>query len=162
MKLPLRNYKHWIFDANDNYVFDPDFNISEDQAKMIVDVFNSEVQALQKQVGELTKVIEDRGYAFQAAQTKTLLALEAEREKVKALRGAAKEIMGMLEEHGASIVPHLMDTDDNAGQRLRDLLSAHRTKDEIKHKPDCASLVAALNRFKCNCLDSKENDKGGE
>ena len=43
---------------------------------------------------------------------------------IDALLAAAKEVMGMLEEHGASIVPHLLDTDMNAGQRLRDAIAA--------------------------------------
>jgi hypothetical protein len=30
--------------------------------------------------------------------------------------------MEMLEEHGGDIVPHLIDTDDNAGQRFRNSL----------------------------------------
>lgn len=36
-----------------------------------------------------------------------------------ALLAAAKEVMELLQEHGPSIVPHLMDSDMNAGQRLR-------------------------------------------
>lgn len=35
---------------------------------------------------------------------------------------AAKIVMDLLEEHGPSIVPHLLDTDENAGQRLRTAL----------------------------------------
>ncbi len=34
----------------------------------------------------------------------------------------ANEVMECLEEYGASIVPHLMDTDENSGERLRQLL----------------------------------------
>lgn len=36
---------------------------------------------------------------------------------------AAKEVMSALEEHGPSIVPHLVDTDENAGQRLREAIA---------------------------------------
>lgn len=36
---------------------------------------------------------------------------------------AASAVMKDLEEYGPSIVPHLMDTDENAGQRLRDLIA---------------------------------------
>jgi hypothetical protein len=36
---------------------------------------------------------------------------------------AAKKVMTALEKHGGSIVPHLMDTDDNAGQELREALA---------------------------------------
>ncbi|WP_276200607.1 hypothetical protein [Chelatococcus sp. XZ-Ab1] len=35
---------------------------------------------------------------------------------------AAKEVMTLLDEHGASIVPHLLDSDENPGQRLRDAI----------------------------------------
>ncbi len=34
----------------------------------------------------------------------------------------AKKVMELLEEHGPSIVPHLLDTDENPGQRLRDAI----------------------------------------
>ncbi len=40
------------------------------------------------------------------------------------LLAAAKEVMGLLQEYGPSIVPHLMDSDQNAGQRLRDAIVA--------------------------------------
>ena len=36
---------------------------------------------------------------------------------------AAKEVISLLEEHGGVIVPHLLDTDENAGQRLRDAIA---------------------------------------
>lgn len=35
----------------------------------------------------------------------------------------ASRVMAILEEHGPSIVPHLLDSDDNAGQRLRDAIA---------------------------------------
>jgi hypothetical protein len=34
----------------------------------------------------------------------------------------ARAVMGLLEKHGPSIVPHLLDTDDNPGQRLREAM----------------------------------------
>jgi hypothetical protein len=40
------------------------------------------------------------------------------------LLAPAKQVMAMLEEHGPSIVPHLLDSDENAGQRLRDAIAA--------------------------------------
>jgi hypothetical protein len=46
--------------------------------------------------------------------------------RVKRLEEAlrlGKIVMDMLEEHGPSIVPHLLDTDENAGQRFRDALA---------------------------------------
>lgn len=36
---------------------------------------------------------------------------------------AAADVMRHLEEHGPAIVPHLLDTDENAGQRLRDTIA---------------------------------------
>jgi hypothetical protein len=36
---------------------------------------------------------------------------------------AAKEVMAHLEKHGGAGWPHLCDTDDNAGQRLREALA---------------------------------------
>ena len=39
------------------------------------------------------------------------------------LLNAAKRVMEALEQYGASIVPHLMDTDDNAGQELRNVIA---------------------------------------
>lgn len=36
---------------------------------------------------------------------------------------AAEEVMADLAEYGPSIVGHLMDTDQNAGQRLRDAIA---------------------------------------
>lgn len=43
-------------------------------------------------------------------------------DRIAALEKAAGEVMRLLEQYGPSIVPHLIDTDENAGQRLRDLL----------------------------------------
>ena len=40
-----------------------------------------------------------------------------------ALLKYAKAVMQTLEEHGPSIVPHLMDTDDNDGERLRQAIT---------------------------------------
>jgi hypothetical protein len=39
------------------------------------------------------------------------------------LLSAAKEVMDTLAKFGGSIVPHLLDTDMNAGQRLRDAIA---------------------------------------
>ena len=41
----------------------------------------------------------------------------------------AGKVMELLKEHGPSIVPHLMDTDDNAGQYLRDALAKAKGDD---------------------------------
>jgi len=48
-----------------------------------------------------------------------LPALEPAPDLVK----AAREVMDLLTTHGGSIVPHLMDSDDNPGERLRQALS---------------------------------------
>lgn len=50
--------------------------------------------------------------------------------EIMALRAVAREavvVMQYLEESGASVVPHLMDTDDNPGERLRGALRAWRS-----------------------------------
>lgn len=39
------------------------------------------------------------------------------------LLSAAREVMEALEQYGASIVPHLLDDDMNAGQRLRNAIA---------------------------------------
>lgn len=44
--------------------------------------------------------------------------------QLSAIAREATTVMCYLEEHGASIVPHLMDTDDNPGERLRRELDA--------------------------------------
>lgn len=41
-----------------------------------------------------------------------------------ALREAASEVMDALTKHGQSIVPHLLDNDENAGERLRAILAS--------------------------------------
>jgi hypothetical protein len=64
------------------------------------------------------------------AELRTVHTLLANRPaEFTALVAAAREVMDMLEEHGRdergpSIVPHLLDSDQNAGQRLRDLLAS--------------------------------------
>lgn len=55
-----------------------------------------------------------------AEKDQRIEALEAEKA---ALWREADNVMKALTEYGASIVPHLLDTDDNAGQRLRDVLA---------------------------------------
>jgi hypothetical protein len=44
------------------------------------------------------------------------------REAAKCTEQCGRVVMEMLDEHGPSIVPHLIDTDDNVGQRLRNSL----------------------------------------
>lgn len=55
-----------------------------------------------------------------AANPDTITMLLAERAE---LLRAARDVMDLLEKHGPSIVPHLIDTDMNAGQRLRDAIA---------------------------------------
>jgi hypothetical protein len=47
----------------------------------------------------------------------------AKANKYDELYSAASDVMRCLDTFGAKIVPHLMDTDDNPGQRLRDALN---------------------------------------
>jgi hypothetical protein len=64
----------------------------------------------------------DGGVNVAVADLREVLALakQARPEPVnERLVEAAREVMDALEQHGPSIVPHLIDTDDNAGERLR-------------------------------------------
>lgn len=47
--------------------------------------------------------------------------------KLEAVAEPAAEVMDILESYGEGIVAHLMDTDDNAGQRLREALAGQPT-----------------------------------
>lgn len=59
------------------------------------------------------------------SQAEVDLWCEAQRSLPALLRvaEAAKDVMFILKAHGPSVVPHLLDTDDNAGERLRQALS---------------------------------------
>lgn len=46
---------------------------------------------------------------------------QVSREQARALATAAQQVMDLLAEHGAGIIGHLLDTDNNPGQRLRSL-----------------------------------------
>ena len=48
------------------------------------------------------------------------------------LLAAAEAVMADLEEYGSSIVPHLIDTDENDGQRLRDAIAAVKAEVEAQ------------------------------
>jgi len=53
--------------------------------------------------------------------TKFIAAFDPEHvAKTEAVVEAAKEVWSLIDEHGANILPHLFDTDENAGQKLRD------------------------------------------
>lgn len=57
--LPWRNYKHWIFDANDDHVFNPDHDhLSEDEVKIIVDVVNKQNESLLQENARLREALE--------------------------------------------------------------------------------------------------------
>lgn len=43
--------------------------------------------------------------------------------KYDALRREAASMLATLDKYGPGIIAHFMDTDDNAGQRLRELLA---------------------------------------
>ncbi len=100
----------------------------------------------------------------EAETFRVALALEVERDELrtaiaasqahaKALREAATEVMAALEQHGAAIVPHLIDTDDNAGQRLREALAlpadtsaldAELAKERGRERDRAINLMRAL------------------
>jgi len=44
---------------------------------------------------------------------------------------AGKEVMALLNQHGGAIVPHLLDTDDNPGEFLRQALAKAEGKDGL-------------------------------
>jgi len=52
-----------------------------------------------------------------------LVALRNAAPALLAIAEAARDVERLLNEHGAAIVPHLLDTDENAGQRLRAALA---------------------------------------
>jgi len=61
--------------------------------------------------------------AREVMRAQTLAAgLAGLREAVTTAEWCGRVVMEALEEHGPSIVPHLIDTDDNAGQRFRNSL----------------------------------------
>lgn len=43
------------------------------------------------------------------------------------LAKAARHFSNLLAHEGAAILPHLLDTDENAGQRFRDALAAYES-----------------------------------
>lgn len=45
------------------------------------------------------------------------------KEQSKGLLKHSKKVMALLEEHGGSIVPHLIDDDENAGEFLRQAIA---------------------------------------
>jgi hypothetical protein len=47
-------------------------------------------------------------------------------EMLRELIRRSSAVMTMLEVHGGAIVPHLMDTDENAGQFLREAIESAR------------------------------------
>ena len=48
-------------------------------------------------------------------------------ESCKELLRHAEAVMKQLEEHGGAIVPHLLDTDDNPGEFLRQAIYKAKT-----------------------------------
>ena len=50
--------------------------------------------------------------------------------KLERVRVAAEQVIYLLGRDGESVVPHLIDTDDNAGQQLREALTALRETEE--------------------------------
>lgn len=48
--------------------------------------------------------------------------LEAENKRLREVEKHAREVMRLLHFHGEGIVDHLLDDDDNAGERLREAL----------------------------------------
>lgn len=65
--------------------------------------------------------------ALQLAERRAL-----EGPEVLAVVENAQTVMDALEDHASDAVPHLLDTDDNAGQRLREALASFNS---LRGKP---------------------------
>jgi len=58
------------------------------------------------------------------------------REELREVLRDAGRVMGLLAEHGASILPHLMDDDENPGERLRQAVRRARERTEINKEQE--------------------------
>ncbi len=85
----------------------------------VTEMFNT-IESLWKENAELKSDVK-AGAHMLAKATDRINDLEA-------VAKAAEEVMKLLSENGASIVPHIIDTDDNPGQRLRNALAALKDK----------------------------------
>lgn len=74
----------------------------------------------------------DEAYRNIADRNRRVATLEADLKQVVDLADA---VMTTLKEYGPSIVPHLLDTDDNDGQRLRDAIAAARAGNNTPSTP---------------------------
>ncbi len=81
--------------------------------KLDASALNIYCEALEKELAN--KIIDEADY------------FETKQENQQ-LKDASNEVMNLLEEHGGSIVPHLLDSDDNAGERLRQLTQKTKPK----------------------------------
>lgn len=99
---------------------------------------DAEIDTLEKQVIGLTngkllqECIAHRGFIVELEVERDRLntELQAERSRSEKLVELGQTVMDALEQNGESIVKHFLDTDDNPGQRFRDLLAAHRKPEE--------------------------------
>jgi chromosome segregation ATPase len=94
------------------------------------------IRHIARETGDLERIIQwvnDAGTGYvetnEVTMAKLMDDLAATRAELARVREAAQDVkwyggmvMEMLEEHGPSIVPHLIDTDDNAGEHFRDAL----------------------------------------
>jgi len=59
----------------------------------------------------------------------------------------AKKVMDLLEKHGSGIVPHLLDTDENAGQELRDAIHDLLTDGKGVNQKQILELILQYHEF---------------
>ena len=90
--------------------------LSERVAKEFAEHLDSDGRGLLKQLGDAVSADD----AEEGVDRPKQLLGAANHEE---LLTAAKEVMELLQECGPSIVPHLLDTDQNAGQRLRSAIA---------------------------------------
>lgn len=74
----------------------------------------------------------DEAYRNIADRNRRVATLEAELKRVVDLADA---VLTTLQQYGPSIVPHLLDTDANDGQRLRDAIAAARADNTTPSTP---------------------------
>jgi hypothetical protein len=119
----MKNETLFAWTSVGDYRYYPQFiNVSRNGGRIVVSV-----RSLEDTTGEhprtgahATVTLPDEVVAKLAA---ALASRDPEAAKlIEQLVREGSAVMRLLEEHGPSIVPHLLDTDDNAGQRFRDAL----------------------------------------
>lgn len=114
-----------------------------EQAKATIATLTAENELLQAALKVSNECVANSNAAIKKAtasltsQQEQLAALTAERDQLRKELAAAKavvedagKIMALLSKYGKDIVPHLMDTDDNPGERIRRALAAKEASND--------------------------------